>query len=87
MTINQDSKKIRESISMEAFKKINYDYFNKDDQENIKRAMMDMMIKFRYIPIELGEGIPEDLFNKLDAKWKWALSIERKIRETTLAKQ
>ena len=32
------------------------------------------------MPIELGKGIPEYLYNKLDAKWKWALCIERKIR-------
>ena len=32
-----------------------------------------MMIKFRYTPIELGEGIPKDLYNKQDANSKWAL--------------
>ena len=43
-----------------------------------------MMVNFKYTPIELGKELLEKLYNKIDSKWKWELSIERKIRETTL---
>ena len=44
-----------------------------------------MMIKFKYTPIELGKEIIEQLYNKMDTKWKWALFTKRQIREIILA--
>ena len=44
-----------------------------------------MMIQLKYTPIELGQGFPTNFYNKIDAKGKWALSIERQFRETMLA--
>ena len=68
MIIDQVCENIRNSTFIEGFKKIKYDSLNKEDQEKIEKTMMDMMIKFRYAPIELGKGIHEDLYNKLDTK-------------------
>lgn len=69
MTIDCVCEKIRDSGSIEGFKNIDYDSLNKDDQEKIEKVITDMVIKFRYTPLELGEDIPKDLYNKLDAKW------------------
>lgn len=85
MTIDQVCENFKKSVGIVGFKQIKYDSLNKEDQEKFEKAMIDMMEKFKYTPIELGKGIPKYLSNILDAKWKWALSTERKIRETTLA--
>lgn len=85
MDIDQVCENITNSTGLMGFKHIHYDSLDKENQENFEKAMIDMMKKYKYMPIELGKGITKDLYNKLDAKWKWALSIERKIRETTLA--
>ena len=44
-----------------------------------------MMENFKYTPIELGKMIPEELYNKIDGKQKFALVTKRKIREAALA--
>lgn len=44
-----------------------------------------MMVNFKYTPIDLGKLILKELYNKVDAKWKWALPTKRHIREATLA--
>lgn len=35
-----------------------------------------MMIQFRTTPIYMGKDILENLYNKVDSEWKWALSTE-----------
>lgn len=85
MTIAQVCQNIRNSAGIVGFKQIKYDSLNKEDQENIEKYTIYLMIKFKYTPIELGKGNPRDLYNIFNAKKKWALSTKRKIRETTLA--
>ena len=47
--------------------------------------MIEMMIKFKYTPLVLGTIFLVGLYKRVDAKWKWALFIEKKIREKILA--
>ena len=75
MTMDQVCKKIKDKTSLAGFK---------DDKEKFERDMLDTMIKFRYTPLELGNG-PEELYKWIHAKWKLELSIEKQIIETTLA--
>lgn len=78
MIVDQVCEKMKELTNIEALKIINFDSLNKDDQENLEKSMIDMMIQVKSTPIELGEGIPKNLYNEVDAKQKWALSTEQK---------
>ena len=51
-----------ESKNVAGFKDIHYDSLNNDDQVKLEEAMIDMMIKFRCAPLELGDGFPKDLY-------------------------
>lgn len=44
-----------------------------------------MMINFKCTLIELGKELLEELYKKIDAKWKWVLTTEIHIREFKLA--
>lgn len=85
MTVDQVCENIIECGNFIGLKDIIYDSLNNYDQVKLEEAMIDMMIKFRHTPLELGDGFPTRFYKQIDAKWKWALSTEKKIRETTLA--
>ena len=49
----------------------------------VEKAFVDMKVNFKYTTIELGKELPKELYNKIDAKWKWALTA-KKLREVIL---
>ena len=58
---------------------------SKEDKKKVEEALLDMMENFKYAPLELANMIPIELYGRVDAKWNYALIIERKIREGTLS--
>ena len=54
MIVDQVCAKLIESKSIMGFKGIQYDSLNSDDQVKLECTMIDMMIKFRHTPLELG---------------------------------
>lgn len=70
---------------MSKFKFIKYDKFNSIDKEKVEEVALDMMVKFKYMPLELGKLIPNEWNDKIDKRWQCALKNQRKIREGTLA--
>ena len=56
----------------------------KGDKEKLEIIVIYMMVNFKYTPIELGQEWSIELCNKIDKKWKWALTTKRQIREAKL---
>ena len=44
------------------------------------------MAKFKTTPLELDNSIPKDLYSIIKNKWHYYLNMEKKIRESTLAR-
>ena len=53
--------------------------------KRVKQVVIDMMVNFKYSPIWLGKELLKESYNKIDGKWKWALTIERQMRVATLS--
>lgn len=83
--IDEVCENIRNSVGLSGFHFIKYDALSNVDKKKVEEAMLDMMVTFKYTPIQLGKMILEDLYNKFYAKRKWAPVSERKVREDSLA--
>ena len=70
---------------MFGFKFIRFEKLNKDYNIKIEESIIEMIGNFKMTPLEIGNLILEELYNKIDERWKFFLMIERKIREATLA--
>ena len=57
---------------------------SKEHNIKLEEAIKDMMVNFKYTPIDLGKIIPKNMYNNIYEKWKFALFAKRKIKETTL---
>lgn len=59
------------------FKHVKYDSLERIDKDKVEQVVLNMMIKFKYTLVELGKEIPEELYSKMDKKWKWVLFTKR----------
>lgn len=68
--INQVCDNIRNSTRISGFKQVKFDSLEKIDKEKVVQAILYMMINFKYMIIDLGKVILEELYNNMDKKWK-----------------
>ena len=52
----------------------------------VEEFVYTMMAKFKNTPLELDNSIPKDLYSVIENKWHYCLSMEKEIRESTLAR-
>ena len=50
---------------------------NEEDKHKIEDVLIAMMAKFNTTPIEICNTISNELYNRIDAKWKQTIKTER----------
>ena len=45
-----------------------------------------MMTRVKYVPLEIGNRIPNDLYQSIDNTWKYALKTQKQMRSGSLEK-
>ena len=76
---------IRNFVGLFGFKFfLNFGTLSVVDQTKVEETMLAMMAKFNTTPIEICNTIPDDLYNKIDAKWKQTIKTERQIEKENL---
>ena len=56
-----------------------------DNLGSIEEAIYDMMVTFKTTPLKIANSLPKSLYDRVEKKWKFNLTIERQIREATLS--
>ena len=70
---------------MSKLRDINFGQLSKEEQNRIEESIYEMMEKFKKTPLELDNSIPKELNSLIENKWDYCLTLEKKIRESTLA--
>ena len=52
----------------------------------VEESIYAMMETFKQTQIEIANSLTKELSDRVEKKWQYSLNIERKIRETTLAR-
>ena len=67
------------------FHYIKYDKLETIDNKKLEEAVLDMLVNFKYTPLELETMILDELYSKVDAKWECTLMTKCQIIEATIA--
>ena len=67
---------LRNTIVLFGFYSIKYDKLGGEDMEKVEEEVIDMMVNFKYTPIELGKLTWEELYNEIDNKGKHSLTYK-----------
>lgn len=54
------------------------------EDKNIEDDLIIMMTKFKYAPLQIGDQIPNELYQRIVSRWKYALRIEKEMRSMLL---
>lgn len=61
-----------------------FEHLSIEDQNKIEEAIIQMMIKFKKVPIEFSKYVLKILYDKILARWTYALSTKKKMRDQSL---
>lgn len=84
LIIDEISNGIRERGGLSHPKIKKYSNMRKEDQDKLEEAIIDMIIKFKWVPVEFSHSLPQELYDKFLVRWTYALNIEKKMRERSL---
>lgn len=60
-----------------SFKFIKYGPLSAEDKTKVEESMLEMKEKFKTKPIEIGNTIVNDLYNRIDVRWQHAIKTKR----------
>ena len=77
---------VKDNANLIRLKNIDFGKLSREDQNMLVESVYAMMEKFKNTPFELDSTMPKELYTIVENKWHYCLNLEKKIRESTLAK-
>ena len=60
---------------------VGFDMLGSVDKSKVEEAIYEMMNTFKSTPLDIVDSLPKSLYDRVEKKWKFSLTIQRKIRE------
>ena len=64
---------------------VDFDNLGSVDKNKVEEAINDMMATFKTTPLEIFNSLPKNIYDRVEQKWQFILTIERQLREAILA--
>ena len=79
---------IKNNVDLSGFTHVEFDTLGKIDMNKLEESIyaMDKLTTFKMTPIDIANSLPKCLYDRVEQRWKYSLTIERSIRDTILAR-
>lgn len=76
---------IKKYGSLYGLKYAKYETRTKEEKDKIKEVIVFTLHKFRTTPVEMANRVPDELYKKIDVRWKYVMASKKQMRERSLA--
>lgn len=52
---------------------------SEEDKKRVEDVVIVMMTRIKYTPLKIGNQIIDDLYQRIDSRWKYALRMEKEM--------
>lgn len=73
------------NANLSRFTHVDFDNLGSVDKNKVEESIYEMMTTFKSTPLEIVDSLPKSLYDQVEKKWQFSLTIERQIREAQLA--
>ena len=77
---------IKNNVDLSGFTHVEFDKLGKLDMDKVEESIYVMMETFKKTLIDIPNSLPKGLYDRVKKRWKYSLTTERNIKETTLAR-
>ena len=75
---------IKNNADLSGFTHVEFDKLVKIEIDKLEESIYAMMENFKMTLIEISNSLPKSLYDSVEKRWKYSLTTERNIRETTI---
>lgn len=83
--LDESLKTLKKHGGYSGLKQMKYEKRNDEEKQRIEEYIIFTLHKFRTTPVEVAQHMEDELYKRIDSRWKYSLASKKKMRERSLA--